>query len=167
MQYCKKFNVKLSSSKTKLLMIPPPRQTSFVLYNPININGEPISLVDQAEYIGVVRSAEGNMPNILIRVSAFKRVLGSIISCGMAKGSRSNPAASLRILSCHGTPVLMSGLGSLVLSAKEVAAVDKQYKKNPAKYFKTSSYILSSSDLSHCRITAWHCYCPPQAAVLV
>ena len=145
MQYCKKFNVKLSSSKTKLLMIPPPRQTSFVLYNPININGEPISLVDQAEYIGVVRSAEGNMPNILIRVSAFKRVLGSIISCGMAKGSRSNPAASLRILSCHGTPVLMSGLGSLVLSAKEVAAVDKQYKKtlqNILKLPPTSSAAL-------------------------
>ena len=129
MQYCTKFNVKLSSSKTKLLMIPPPRQTPFLPYNPINIYGDIISHVDQAEHVGVVRSAEGNMPNILRRVSAFKRALGSVLSCGMARSSRLNPAASLRILRCYGTPVLLSGLGSLVLSAKEVAAVDQQFKK--------------------------------------
>ena len=139
MQYCRKFNVKLSSNKTKLLMIPPPRQASFLPYNPINIYGEKINLVGQAEHVGVVRSVEGNMPNILLRVSAFKRALGSILSCGMARSSRSNPAASLKILSCYGTPVLMSGLGSLVLSAKEVAVVDQQYKKTLQNILKLPS----------------------------
>ena len=137
--YCDKFHVSLSTSKTKLMMIPPPRHHSFIPYNPISISGAPISFVDQAEHVGVVRSTLGNMPNLLLRIAAFKRALGSVISCGLARGSRSNPAASLRILSTFGTPVLMSGLGSLVLSSKEAAAIDQQFKKTLQNIMKLSS----------------------------
>ena len=129
LDYCSKFNVQLNSSKTKLVMIPPPRQSSFVPYNPISINGRVINLVDQAEHVGVIRSVHGNMPNILQRVASFKKAIGSVIACGLAKGHRSNPAASMRILTQRGTPVLMSGLASLVLSPKETSSVDQQLKR--------------------------------------
>ena len=79
--------------------------------------------------VGVLRSVKGNLPNILERISSFKNALGSIVSNGLARGRRTNPAAVLRILSTYGTPVLMSGLGSLFLSDKEVSCVDQQYKR--------------------------------------
>ena len=79
--------------------------------------------------MGVIRASSGNMTNIMNRISAFKKALGAVMACGLAKGRRSNPVASLRILTLYGTPVLMSGLASLVMSAKEVAAVDQQLKR--------------------------------------
>ena len=71
----------------------------------------------------------GNLPNILNRVASFKKALDAIASCGLARGHRANPAASLKILSTYCTPVLMSGLGSLFLTNKEIAMIDQQYKK--------------------------------------
>ena len=70
-----------------------------------------------------------NYDLLLERISSFKNALGSIVSNGLARGRRANPAAVLRILSTYGTPVLMSGLGSLFLSDKEVSCVDQQYKR--------------------------------------
>ena len=60
--YCQKYNVQLSTSKTKLLMIPPARNPYFVLNNPIQIDGQIIEFTDQAEHVGVVRSSQGNLP---------------------------------------------------------------------------------------------------------
>ena len=51
------------------------------------------------------------------------------MSCGLARGRRSNPLASLKILELYGTPVLMSGLASLVMSSKELSLVDQQLKR--------------------------------------
>ena len=93
--YCTKYNVKLSSSKTKLMEISPPRFKSKPLYNPIEIDGLEIKFVEQAEHVGVLRSTNGNMPNILQRISDFKNALGSIVSCGLAKRSSSDPSSSL------------------------------------------------------------------------
>ena len=45
--YCIKYNVQLSSSKTKLMEITPPRVKTKPTYNPININGEPIGFVNR------------------------------------------------------------------------------------------------------------------------
>ena len=69
------------------------------------------------------------MENILQRITSFKKALGAIISCGLSRGSRSNPAVSLRILNIYATPVLMSGLGSLFLSSGEIACIDQQFKR--------------------------------------
>ena len=84
MDYCTKYNVELSSSKTKLMEILPPRGTSFVPFNPIQLNGKTVEFVHEAEHVGVLRSSEGNIPNLLNRVSAFKKALGSLTSCGLA-----------------------------------------------------------------------------------
>ena len=139
LEFCQKFNVELSPSKTKLLAIMPPKHDNFIPFNPIFINDSQIDFTDQAEHVGVIRSAAGNMPNILQRLSSFKKALGSIISCGLAKGHGSNPAASLRILSIYGTPVLMSGLASLVHSSKEIACLDQQYKRTVQNLLKLST----------------------------
>ena len=139
LNYCQKFSINLSDSKTKLLALTPARQSSLVPYNPIRINDKQIDIVDQAEHVGVIRSTQGNMPNLLQRITAFKKALGSIISCGLARGSRSNPVASLRILSIYGTPVLMSGLSSLYLSPKEISCIEQQYKKAIQNIMKISA----------------------------
>ena len=138
LSYCSKYQVQLSSSKTKLLKILPSNSTeytplksgkSWVPYNPININGEAIAVDEEAEHVGVIRASNGNMTNIVNRISAFKKAMGAVMACGLARGRRSNPVASLRIITLYGTPVLMSGLASLVMSAKEVSAVDQQLKR--------------------------------------
>ena len=98
-------------------------------YNPININGEAIAVDEEAEHVWVIRASNGNMTNIVNRISAFKKAMGAVMACGLARGRRSNPVASLRIITLYGTPVLMSGLASLVMSAKEVSAVDQQLKR--------------------------------------
>ena len=108
LDYCQKFNVDLSTSKTKLLQISPPGQDIMVPFNPISIDGEQIEFVNQAEHVGVIRSFDGNLPNIICRIKSFKKALGALTSCGLARGSRTNPVVSVRILGIYGTPVLMS-----------------------------------------------------------
>ena len=66
------------------------------------------------------------------------------MSRGLARGSRSNPVASLRILSIYATPVLMSGLASLVLSPKEIGSVDQQYKRTLQNITKLSTNTTAS-----------------------
>ena len=129
LEYCKKFNVQLSSTKTKLIMIPTVKAKQFIPFNPVCINNEEIPFVDQAEHVGVVRSITGNLPNIMKRLSSFKKVLSFLVACGLARGHRSNPAASLRILSIYATPVLLSGLHTLVLYSAETLRVDQQYRR--------------------------------------
>ena len=79
LDYCLKYDVQLSSTKTKLMKFSPPRRKTFVPHNPIRIDGEHIKFVDQAEHVGVLRSTCGNLPNILERVASFKKALGSIL----------------------------------------------------------------------------------------
>ena len=138
LNYCRKFNVELCAAKTKLLMISPFRKKSVVVHNPINIGGKPIEFVEEAEHVGVLRSSHGNMPNIVLRLASFKKALGAVVSCGLARGRRSNPAASLRILSIYGTPVLMSGLASLLLSDTEISCIDQQFKRTLQNILKLS-----------------------------
>ena len=152
MQYCSKFNVQLSQIKTKLIQVTPPRSTTFVPYNPVSMFDKPVEFVDQAEHVGVIRSKEGNLPNLLQRISSFNKAIGSIFSCGLARSQRSNPVASLRILSLYGTPVLMSGLASIVLSTKEVASIDQQLKRTvesilklPARTPTSEVYFISGT----------------------
>ena len=98
-----------------------------------------IEFVKEAEHVGVLRSSEGNLPNLLLRFSAFKKAIGSLVSCGLARRQRSNPVASIRILSLYGTPVLLSGLASLVLSSKEISFIDQQHKRTVQALLKLST----------------------------
>ena len=72
--YCDKFNVQLSQSKTKLLLIPPPQIQTCVSFNPIKIDDKEVQFVDQADHVGMVRAKEGNMPNIFKRDFSFQEI---------------------------------------------------------------------------------------------
>jgi hypothetical protein len=68
------------------------------------------------------------MPNLLCRVSEHKKALGAVLSAGLARGHRGSPAAALRVHQLHCTPVLFSGLETLVLNKAEIRIIDKHYQ---------------------------------------
>ena len=80
------------------------------------------------EHVGIIRNVSGNLPNILNRVAAHKKTVGGILAAGLARGHRGNPAASLHVHSLYCTPVLLSGLSSLVLSSSEIRIIDSHYQ---------------------------------------
>ena len=119
--------------KTKLLVYPSKGDTSSITYwqeaTPIMMSGAPLPLSSQAEHVGVVRSTCGtNMPALLSRLSAHGKSLYGTISCGMARGHRGNPAASLRVEAVYCAPRLYSGLATLLLSPTEVSSLHSHQK---------------------------------------
>ena len=96
--------------------------------SPISISGTPIAFSNSAEHVGIVRSIEGNLPNILERLSAHKRAVFSVLSAGLGRGQSGNPAASLRVERLYGIPVMLSGLATMVLSKTELAMIDTHFK---------------------------------------
>ena len=129
--YCAQYRVKLVSSKTKLLAYSRADNKPLIdhakLINPIHIGGVPVKFSTEAEHVGIIRNVSGNMPNLLNRISAHKGVLNKILSAGLGRSHRGNPAASLRVHSMYCTPVLFSGLGSLVLTNAETKIIDAHF----------------------------------------
>ena len=118
--------MELCADKTKLLLYAD--KTVSVPLNPILINGEAVDFSHEAEHVGIVRSIHGNLPNLLNRIQCSKTATNATLASGLARGHRSNPAACLAVLRIYGTPVLMSGLGSLVLNTKEVNLIHQHHK---------------------------------------
>ena len=148
LDYCQKFNVQLCPSKTKLLVVQPKGSNNiFIPCNSIKMGDNYVDFTSTAEHVAVIRSIEGNMPNLLKRISSFKKALGFVLFCGLARGSRKNPAVAVRIINVYATPVLMSGLASLVLSKKEVSSLDQQYKRTLQNILKLS--VSSPRSLVH------------------
>ena len=93
------------------------------------MSGAAIPLSSQAKHVGVLRSPGGsNLSSITSRIAAHTKSLYAVLSCGMARNHRGNPAASLRVESCYTAPKLFSGLASLLLSPSdlEVLAVHRR-----------------------------------------
>ena len=133
-KYCQEYRVKLEPSKTKLLGFSNSRETDLLVKlarktNPITINHTSVDFAVEAEHVGVIRHTSGNMPNIVQRVAAHRKAVGSVLSAGLARGHRGSPAAALKVHQMYCTPVLFSGLASLVLTRSEVNIIDKQYQK--------------------------------------
>ena len=95
-------------------------KTFSVPLNPIFMNGEQVPFNDEAEHVSIIRSTKGNLPNLMNRIHCSKTATNVTLASGLARGHRSNPAACLAVLGIYGTPVLMSGLGSLALTYEEV-----------------------------------------------
>ena len=131
-QYCSNYRVKLVASKTKLLPMYLPRHSHLVEYaklvNTITVNDTPVKFVSEAEHVGVLRSSAGNLPNLPERIASHKKALGAVSSAGLARSHRGNPAASLRVHQLYATPVLVSGLASLVHTEAELKVIDTHYK---------------------------------------
>ena len=131
-EYCQKFRVKLEPKKTKLLGFSNKSTELLVKLaesnNLITINNVKVSFTTEAEHVGVVRNTAGNMPNLLHRIAEHKKSLGAVLSAGLARGHRGSPAAALRVHQLHCTPVLFSGLATLVLNKAETGIIDKHYQ---------------------------------------
>ena len=130
--YCDKFQVKLVASKTKLLVFTT-RKTELkakieLASIDISIDGNEIVPSPQATHVGVERSPEGNAANISSRLTAHRKAVFGLLHAGLAKGHRANPAASVKVEAVYGVPVLLSGLGSIVLAAKEEKFLDQYHK---------------------------------------
>ena len=130
--FCQKYHVKLCPEKTKLQVYSTENMKQLVDYakcvNPITVNNMNIDFTDTVEHVGMLRSSSGNLPTILARTAAHKKALGAVLHTGMARCHRGNPAASIRLQQIYGNPVLMSGLGSLVLSNYEVNIINQHHK---------------------------------------
>ena len=132
-QYCKKYQVELSTVKTKLLMfLPRSGEDEYTKYykivTPIHMADTTIPFTNTAEHVGVIRSVTGNLPHINNRTAAHKRALASILSAGMSRRHRANPLASLRAEKVFGEPVLFSGIASLILSKTEIDIISAHVK---------------------------------------
>ena len=127
MIFCKKYLVDLSPEKTQLQVFLPSKEYELPPYNPIYIDGHKIPFSSQAEHVGVLRSPDGNLPAISSRLTAHKKALASVLHVGAARGHRANPVMSIRVEKLYATPVLLSGIGSLVLLRSEVNLIEKHY----------------------------------------
>ena len=132
LNYCKKYQVQLAPSKTKLL-IYSRKESHYVKYSklisPIHIGDTVIPHVDTAEHVGVVRSVCGNLPHIQQRLASHRRALSAILFSGMARRHRANPVASLRAHRIFATPVLFSGLATLILNKQETETIHRHVKE--------------------------------------
>ena len=110
--------------KTKMLAYAPKHDVSVAYWKetaPISMAGASLPLSPQAEHVGILRSSSGsNLLSVTTRIASHTRSLYSIISCGLARNPRGNPAASLRVESCYSSPKLFSGLASLCLNQSEL-----------------------------------------------
>ena len=132
-EYCQQYHVELVPEKTKLIAFAPKSQSMKLeiqkISNHLSINGLKIDFTEAAEHVGILRSSDGsNMPNILERFSSHKNALRAVLPTGMARGHRGNPASSLHLERLYGSPVLFSGLSSLVLSTLEQSALHHYQK---------------------------------------
>ena len=134
--FCSRYQVELCAEKTKLQAFYPDKPDAALevqisidqSVNPIVINGDRIQFVDTAEHVGVVRHTSGNGPAILARCSAHQKALAAVLSQGLAKGHRANPAFGLQIHRLYAVPVLLSGLGALILTNKEVDVIELHFR---------------------------------------
>ena len=126
--------------------------------NPLSLGGHAINLSQEAEHVGIVRSTQGNMPNILNRISAQNRAIMALLPTGMARSHRGNPAASLRIERLFGFSVLLSGLSSQTLEEAELGIIHHQHKINLER-------LQRLFPSSCCYVSGWNppSYWPPSS----
>ena len=132
--YCQKYHVEMTPEKTKLQVFTPPSLSNYTEYmktiNYLSISGVPLTFTENTEHVGIIRSTvANNMPHVMKRISSHKRSLGAVLSAGLARAHRGNPAASIRTEKIYSFPVLMSGIACLVLHKTEEDALSQHYKE--------------------------------------
>ena len=132
-EYCTKYRVSLEPTKTRLLVYARP-EDSFIVDHALNtqqvmIRSTPVEVAREAEHVGVLRSANGNLPHIMNRVAMHKKALHALLPAGLARKHRGSPAASLKVNQLYATPVLLSGVASLVLSQADINIIEGHYMR--------------------------------------
>ena len=137
--YCDKHQVTLSAGKTKLLVFTQ-KETDYTKYvkvlSPLHIRNTPIQFATEAEHVGVLRSLSGNLPHLHQRIVSQKKALSQILRMGLARRHRANPIAALRAELVFATPVLYSGLASLLLTRTEIDILAKHVKETTESLLK-------------------------------
>ena len=130
--YCSKYHVELVPEKTKLLCFSPTGLEASTLYwktvSPVTLNSEKIPFSSEAEHLGILRSSNGNLPNLMSRMSAHNGSLRGVLHGGLAKGHNGNPAAALQVEKLYAAPVLLSGVAALVLNKADEDILHHHYK---------------------------------------
>ena len=88
--YCCKYQVKLVSSKTKLLVFSTKysdmRARLELATTSIEIDGSLVSPSSQATHVGVIRCPNGNAPNIAARLAGHRKAVSAVMHAGLASG---------------------------------------------------------------------------------
>ena len=117
------------------------------LTSPVNIRGKKVPFASSVEHVGIIRSQEGNLPEIMDRIKSHQGALGAVLHAGGARSHRGNPAASLRLEKTYALPVLLSGLGSLALLQSELDVIDHHVKVTQERLMrlhpKTPQYVVA------------------------
>ena len=95
---------------------------------PVNIDGTKVNFVEEAKHVAVTRSTMGNLPHLINRFASHKKAISAVAPMGLSRRRKVNPAASIRIQKIYGTPVLLSGIPSLVLKQSEISLVNQFMK---------------------------------------
>ena len=103
--------------KTHLVVMSPKRTNDPQPRGHVIVNGTEISETQSAVHLGLIRSSSlSNFHSIQDRMSKHMKSMFLVLSSGGCRGHHANPAASLKIQSLYSSPILFSGLGSLILS---------------------------------------------------
>ena len=147
MNYCKQYNVELCATKTKLVMISPTNQPVQIPISPISIYGQKIAPSHQAEHVGVIRSDQSSSP--AWKNLSHKKAKFAILSSGISRGHRGNPAAAIVFEKIYALPVLLTGDSSLYRTGWEVYTIDSFYKTTLSDLLKGTPqafvYFMSGS----------------------
>ena len=133
MEYAAEYHIEMVPEKTKLLCYSPKGQDIDTYYwkvvSPISMGGTRISFSEEAEHVGILRTTQsGCSANLLARESAHTKAVHAVLPAGLARNHNGNPAAALRVEKLYGVPVLLSGLGALVMSKTEEDSLDQHFK---------------------------------------
>ena len=127
-------DIELVPDKTKLLCFSPKGQEASSYYwklvSPVSLGPERLAFSSEASHVGILRSVNGNLPNVMDRIASHSKSLIAVLPAGLAKSHRGNPAAALRVEKLYGLPVLLSGLSALVLNKAEISVLHQHYKLN-------------------------------------
>ena len=95
-----------------------------------------IPFVDTAEHVGVLRSVSGNLPHIHQRIVKHRKALASVLFTGMSRRHRASPLASLQTERIFGSPVLFSGLATLILTKPETDIIAQHVQQTTQNLLK-------------------------------
>ena len=113
LDFCKRYNFNLVSSKTKLLVYSTKQSKAEsdieLLSSPLILDGSPLNPVSEARHLGVVRSPTGNGQLISDRISAHRKAVFGLLHTGLALSHNGNPCSALRVNNVYGVPILFSG----------------------------------------------------------
>ena len=123
-------NIRNVPTKTHLIILnPQTRKNQIPSIDPasaLNMGSTSVSISPEAKHLGITRSSDGkNVSAIATRLSAHDSSLFSLLSAG----HKSNPLVILKVLKLYCTPVLLSGIPSLVLINSDYNLIDTHYKK--------------------------------------